>query len=164
MKYRGRDDTIASKVIDKMADQARADETESSQIQIRRVVPTGSHWKRLTKQVQFRASRSTRRRSVRSIEQLRDEVADKVVQPYVVVADEEVVEEVVVEMVQSDVVFVDLIPSVTTDTKVTAHSTEPYVHTDGGFPRGPIDRSLLTKYVNHVAYRLWQREVHVFYV
>ncbi|CAL5206006.1 unnamed protein product [Lathyrus oleraceus] len=137
-----------------MVDQARADETESSQIRIGRVVPTGSHWKRLTKQVQFRASRSTRRRSVRSIEQPRDEVADNVVQPYVVVADEEVVEEVVAEVVQSDVVFVDLIPSVTTDTKVTAHSIEPYVHMMEDFLEDPLIgrclRSMLTMW--HIDY------------
>lgn len=47
MKYKGRDDTIADKVTDRVLDQAGAVETESFQIWIGRVVSTGSYRKRL---------------------------------------------------------------------------------------------------------------------
>ncbi|XP_058741837.1 protein MAIN-LIKE 1-like [Vicia villosa] len=44
-----------------------------------------------------------------------------------------------------------------TDT-TTGASTEPSVHTDEAFPRGPSDRSVLTGYADHVALRIWQGE------
>lgn len=45
-------------------------------------------------------------------------------------------------------------------TEVTAYtSIELYVHTDGGFPGRPSDCFVLTRYVDHVAFRLWQGEV-----
>lgn len=40
MKYRGRDDTIAGRAIDRAIKHARADEDESSRIHDGRVVPT----------------------------------------------------------------------------------------------------------------------------
>lgn len=40
----------------------------------------------------------------------------------------------------------------------THASTEPFVHTDGEFPKGPIDRLVVTEYVDHMTCRLWQRE------
>ena len=61
VKYRGRDDTIADRVIDRVGDQARAAKVESSQIRTGRVAPTSSHRKRLSGQVQFRALRNIRR-------------------------------------------------------------------------------------------------------
>ncbi|XP_058784748.1 protein MAIN-LIKE 1-like [Vicia villosa] len=60
----------------------------------------------------------------------------------VIVADEGVVEERVVH---------------DTDT-TTGASAEPLVHTNEAFPRGPSDRSVLTEYVDHVAFRIWQGE------
>lgn len=57
-------------------------------------------------------------------------------------------------MVQPNVVVVDPVPFVTTDTEVTAPSTEPSMHTDGGFPGGPIDQSVFNEFADHVAYRL----------
>lgn len=96
-------------------------EAESSQIRAGRVVPTDSYWKQLTEQEQLCAPRSTRRRMVRSVEQpikdvevvhaqdvhdpavktdvthiINETVANEVVQPYAVVAD---------EIVQPDVVM-----------------------------------------------------------
>ncbi|XP_058784083.1 uncharacterized protein LOC131658851 [Vicia villosa] len=40
----------------------------------------------------------------------------------------------------------------------TGASTEPLVHTDGAYYGGPSDRSVLTGYADHVAYRIWQGE------
>lgn len=57
-----------------------------------------------------------------------------------------VVDEVDTQVVHPDVVVVDLVPFVTADTKVTTYSTEPSMHTGGGFPRGPIDWSMLIEY------------------
>lgn len=79
------------------------------------------------------------------------------------VADEVFVDEVVTTMVQLDVVVADPVQFFTTDTMVTTPSTEPSMHIDGGFP-GPINRSVLTEYTDHVALRVWQGEVYVFYV
>lgn len=118
------------------------------------MVPTGSHQKRLAEQGQFRASHSNLRRPVRSVEQPIDEVAYEVVHPDDNVADEAVANEVAYEVVLSNVVVVDLVPYVIADTELTTPSTEPSVHIDGEFPRGPIDRSLFIKYADHVAYRL----------
>lgn len=191
VKYRDRDDIISGRSIDKAGNQTKAAEDESSQIWVGRVVSTDSHRKRLAKRGGFRAPRSTRRRQVRSVEKLRDEVAevgDEVVTGDVVreVAEEvvgdvgreaarEVVEEVigpgevdgvvVYEMVQPNIVVDDLVSSVIVDTEVTAPSTYPsFMLTDGGFPGGPVNRSVLIEYADHVALRLWQREVYVFYV
>lgn len=66
-------------------------------------------------------------------------------------------------VVYPDVDVIDPIPSVIVDTKVTTPSTEPFVHTEGGFLGGPVDRSVLTEYANHMALRLRKREVYVFY-
>lgn len=55
-----------------------------------------------------------------------------------------VVNELDVEVVQSDVVIVDLVSSIIVDTEVTALSIESYVHTYEGFSRGHVDRSVLT--------------------
>ncbi|XP_058776044.1 uncharacterized protein LOC131650347 [Vicia villosa] len=41
---------------------------------------------------------------------------------------------------------------------ITGASTEPSVHTDGAFPGGLSDMSVLTRYADHVAYRIWQDE------
>lgn len=73
-----------------------------------------------------------------------------------------VVDEVDVEVVHSDVV--DSVLFVTTDTDITAPSTEPSVHIDRGFPRGLVDWSVFTEYADHMALRLWKRKVYVFYV
>ena len=85
-----------------------------------------------------------------------DQVVEEVT--YLVVMVEEVVEETslkeVARVVQSYVVVVDSLPSVTADTEVTTPSIESSVYTDGGFPGGPIDRSVLIVYVDHVALRL----------
>lgn len=89
------------------------------------------------------------------------EVADEVAQPNAPVVN---------EVVQPDAHIVDevastnRVPTLTTDTKVTTSSKELFMHTDGAFPKGPIDRSVLTEYDDHVACRLWQREVYIFYV
>ncbi|CAI8602843.1 unnamed protein product [Vicia faba] len=40
----------------------------------------------------------------------------------------------------------------------TLASTKLYLH-NGGFPGGPSECSVLTRYVDHVAFRLWQEEV-----
>ena len=53
-----------------------------------------------------------------------DEVADEVVHPNVVI---------------TDVVVVDLVPSASANTEVMTPLTKLSVHTDGGFPGGPID-------------------------
>lgn len=83
-----------------------------------------------------------------------DEVVDSVVEDVVdLIVVEEVVEDTGLEevdlVVQPDVGVAYSVPSVTTDTEVTAPSTEPFVHTDGGFPRELIDRSVITEYVDH---------------
>lgn len=83
------------------------------------------------------------------------EVADEVVQPDAPITDVVVVDEVAVT---------DSVSSTTTYIEVAAPSTELSVHTNGAFPGGPIDRPMLREYVNHVAYRLRQREVYIFYV
>lgn len=68
-----------------------------------------------------------------------DQVDDEVAETDVAVADE--------------VVATYLVPIVTADTKVITHaSTEPFVHTNGEFLGGPIDRSMFTEYADHVAY------------
>lgn len=90
-----------------------------------------------------------------------EEVTEEVVVD--VVAGEVVVDEVDTEMVHPNIVVVDLISYVTTDTEVTAPSIEPFVHTDYGFSRGSIDRSMLIEYVDQMALRLWQGEVYVSY-
>lgn len=106
------DDNIAGRAIGKATTQTMTADAESSQIRAGRMVPTDSHQKRLTEQEQFRASYSTRRRAVRSVEQYRDgveavhaqdvqdpavetnatyvadKVADDVVQPDALVADD----------------------------------------------------------------------------
>ena len=70
-----------------------------------------------------------------------------------------VVAENVNEVVQPDasvfheVTATDPVPFAIIDTKVkTPASTKLTMHTDEAFPRGLIDRSMLTKYVDHVAY------------
>ncbi|CAL5201763.1 unnamed protein product [Lathyrus oleraceus] len=128
--------------------------------------------------MQFYEPRSTRRRTVRSVEQPIDDVevvhaqdvhgptvetdathivdemiVDEVVQPDVVVVD---------EVVQPDVVVVDPVSSATTDTKITVPSTESSVHTDEGFSGEPIERSVLIEYADHVAYQLWQGKMKSF--
>ena len=99
-----------------MVDHARAAEVESSQILVGRVVPTGSHHKRLVEQVQFHAPCSTRCRPVRSVEHPiynvkvvhAQDVRDPVVETYAThITDKMVIDEVADEMVQSDVVVVD---------------------------------------------------------
>ncbi|XP_050914695.1 uncharacterized protein LOC127129583 [Lathyrus oleraceus] len=72
------------------------------------------------------------------------EVANEVVQPDVVV---------------DEVTATNLDPSVTRDTEVTVPSMESSLHTNGTFSGRPIDWSIFTEYVDHVAYRLWQGEV-----
>lgn len=74
MKFRGNDDTIASKTTDRAAIQVRVVEAESSQLRVGQVVSTDSHRKWLAEQGQFYAPRSIRRRAMRSDEQLRDNV------------------------------------------------------------------------------------------
>lgn len=52
-----------------------------------------------------------------------------------------------------------------TETWVTAPaSTKLYVHMDEGFPRWSNDCSMLTRYVNYEAFRLWQGKVCTCYV
>lgn len=63
------------------------------------------------------------------------------VQPDVIVAD---------DVVQPDVIVVDPVSSSTTNTKVMTPLTESFLPIDGGFPGGPIDRSVLIQYVDHV--------------
>lgn len=47
----------------------------------------------------------------------------------------------------------------------TAHaSIDPFVHPGEGFPGGLSDRSVLTGYANHVAFRLWHWVVYILYV
>lgn len=71
------------------------------------------------------------------------------------------------EVVQPDVPIADEVSTtnsvhiVTADIEVTTPSTGPSMHTDGAFQGGPIDRSLLTEYADHVAYRLWQEDVYI---
>lgn len=48
--------------------------------------------------------------------------------------------------------------------KVMTPSIEPSMHTNGAFQEGPIYQSVLIEYVDHVAYRQWQRDVYIFYV
>lgn len=48
------------------------------------------------------------------------------------------------------------------DTNATTHvSTTLPVHTDESFQRGPTDRSVLIKYVNHVTFRIWQGKIYM---
>lgn len=63
-------------------------------------------------------------------EKVAEEVAGEVVMEVVGM----VVDEMDAEVVQPDVVVVDPNPSISADTQVTAPSTEPSVHIDGGFP------------------------------
>lgn len=47
------------------------------------------------------------------------------------------------------------------DTKVSAHtSTKPSVHMGEGF-LGPSEYFVLTRYVDQVTWRLWQKEVYI---
>ncbi|XP_058783693.1 uncharacterized protein LOC131658415 [Vicia villosa] len=123
MRTRGRDDTVAGRAIDRVDARARADadEADTSVLRAGRVPPTG--------------------------------VCDCCKQPVataeeqVPVTDEEVprVEErvtVVEEGVAEERVMHD------TDT-TTAASTELSVYTDGVFPGGPSDMSILTGYADH---------------
>lgn len=91
-----------------------------------------------------------------------EEVADSVVVVKEVVEETDLEE--VARVVHSDVDVVDSVSSTTADTEVKAPSTEHFVNIGGGFPGGPIDQSMLTEYVDHVALRLWQGDVYVFYV
>lgn len=148
-KYKGRDGTNVGRTVDRAVDRAKADrgvEVESSRIRAGRVAPTSSHRKRLAEQGQFRVPLSTRCRLVRSVEQSRYEVVsdvvvvdgvdDSVVEEvaYLVVVVEDVGLDEVARVVQLDADVVDLVSSVTADMEVTAPSTEPFMHTDGGFP------------------------------
>lgn len=159
MKYRGKGGTIPGKATNRASAQARIVEVESSQLRVGRVVPIGLQQKLLAEQGQFHAPHSTRRRAVR---------LDKTNGIHVVV---EVDDEVAYEMVQTDVpvadkvVAIDPVPSATVDKEVTTSAlTALSLHTDGEFPGGPIDQSVLTEYLDHVAYRLWQGDVYIFYV
>lgn len=67
-------------------------------------------------------------------------------------------------MVQPDDDVTHSVSSITADTEVTSTSIDPFMHTDGGFPEGPVEWSMLTDYVDHVALRIWKGEVYVFYV
>ncbi|XP_058756320.1 protein MAIN-LIKE 1-like [Vicia villosa] len=72
------------------------------------------------------------------------------IEPEVHVADEVVVEERVTVVVEEVVVH---------DTNTTTGaSTKPSVHTDEAYPGGPSDKSILTAYADHVAFRIWQDE------
>lgn len=53
---------------------------------------------------------------------------------------------------------VDVTPPVETHFIAPA-SADPSVHTDEGFPGGPIDTYVFTGYVDHVSFRLWKGEV-----
>lgn len=78
-------------------------------------------------------------------------VTDEVVELYVPIADE--------------VTTTDLTPYATSDAEVTTPAlTEPSMNTDEEFSGGPIDRSMLIEYADQVTYRLWQREVYIFYI
>lgn len=74
MKYRGKDDIIVGRATDRETYQTKVTDVKSFQIWVGRMVPTGSHRKRLAEQGGFHAPRSTRRRHVRSVEQHKDEV------------------------------------------------------------------------------------------
>lgn len=64
---------------------------------------------------------------------------------------------------------VALIPHVDDDTHIdtdaTTHaSIEAFVYSSRAFQGGPIDRSMLMEYADHLACKLWQGEVYIFYV
>lgn len=47
---------------------------------------------------------------------------------------------------------------------MTRASTKPSVYSDGAFPEEHIDRSVLTGYDDHVAFRIWQgRSIYVIF-
>ncbi|CAL5192836.1 unnamed protein product [Lathyrus oleraceus] len=83
-----------------------------------------------------------------------DSVVEEVANSVVVVVEKARLEEVA-RVIQPNVNVIDLVPSVTADTELTVPSIESYVHTDGGFPKGSIDRSVLTEYPHHMG---WQGE------
>lgn len=76
-------------------------------------------------------------------------MVEEVVDPIVVV--EEAGSGEVARVVQSYAHVADSVPSVTADMEVTTPSTKPYVHTEGGFPRGSIGQLVLTEYADHAA-------------
>lgn len=46
--------------------------------------------------------------------------------------------------------------NVTAPYQITPTLTNPSIHMDEGFPGGPNEYSILTGYVDHVAFKLWQ--------
>ena len=45
---------------------------------------------------------------------------------------------------------------------MTRVSTEPSIYTYEAFPGGLSNRSVLTGFADHVAYRIWHGEVYIF--
>ncbi|XP_058768071.1 uncharacterized protein LOC131641778 [Vicia villosa] len=177
---RGRDGTVAGRAIDRADARARtaADEAGTSMLRAGRVPPTGSNRKRRAKQA-GRGFCAPRRRGgrastamdeqvvhdevfeVEAVAVVRESVA--VVEKPMSIAEEEVdVAEEHVPGVKERVVVVEegvAKERVVHDTDTTTSaSTEPSVHTNGAFPGGPSNKSVLTEYADHVAYRIWQGE------
>ncbi|XP_058762512.1 protein MAIN-LIKE 1-like [Vicia villosa] len=133
MRTRGRDGTVADRAIDRADARAWAAADEVHEDEVDEVEEVAVVWEPTVAE---------------------DPVA--VVEEQVPVADEEVprVEERVA-LVEEGVAEVRVAHD--TDT-TTGASTKASVHIDGGFPGGPSDRSVLTGYLDHVAYRIWQGE------
>ncbi|MEM5332307.1 hypothetical protein VSR34_38415, partial [Paraburkholderia sp. JHI2823] len=74
--------------------------------------------------------------------------------PIVKLLVEEYIVDPVVHKVKQEVVVERIDEVSSTDTNTTTRaSAEPSIHTDGGFPGGPSDKSMLTGFANHVSYR-----------
>ncbi|XP_058786423.1 uncharacterized protein LOC131661034 [Vicia villosa] len=164
MWTRGRDGTVAGRVIDRVDARARAAADEAD----RRTEQAGRGF--------CAPRRQGGRASTIMDEQVVQDDVDEV--EAVVVAEVEVmpvVEEEVPVAKEEVVVAEEQVPRVEERVAVveegvakewvvhdtgttTGASMEPSVHTDGAFPGGPSDRSVLTGYADHVTYRIWQGE------
>ncbi|XP_058753983.1 uncharacterized protein LOC131627165 [Vicia villosa] len=143
---------------------ARADdEAQASELRVGRLPPIGSNRKQRNEQqavAGFCVPRHWTGRVSTTVEEpvAEDQVAKEQVvdEPVVQVVVEPVVQEVQQTVVQDQVVQERVVQDIDT---TTCPSTEPSVRTDGGFPGGPSERSVLTRYADHVAYRIWHGEV-----
>ncbi|XP_058769030.1 protein MAIN-LIKE 1-like [Vicia villosa] len=166
MKFVGKDGTVAGRTIDRADARARAavDEAGTSVLRAGRVPLTGSNRKRRAEQAGrgfLAPCRRGGRASTAVDEQVvQDDVAE--VEAVAVAGEEVAVAEEQVPRVEERVAVVEeevVEEWVVHDTDTTpGASTEPSVYTDGAFPGGPFDKSVLTGYADHVAYRIWHGE------
>ncbi|XP_058775602.1 uncharacterized protein LOC131649871 [Vicia villosa] len=163
----GKDNTIVDRTTDRAAAAARTAETEASQLRAERHAPTDSHRKQMAEQKQGQFCAPQRRAASVSI--IVEERAHVEAEPIAIIVEEVQVpipvEEVPVEAEQVHVDVeevlvaaeqVSVVDEVATpiDIKATTRaSAEASVYTNEAFPGGPSDRSVLTRYASHLAYK-----------